>query len=168
MWQYRKAGMLVLIVLFWMVNAGQTQPASQKRLMLFTPQEAKQLRLTTEAWHPPPRTRALPSGPRIAIQRPQVMDSTDGPVIETTSPTDFFVLFEANHAPVDMDSLRITAKKGLFSRSLTERLRPYIQGTDLQAKAITIPAGRFLIQIEIADQRGAKTEGHYLLWVQER
>lgn len=168
MWQYRKAGMLVLIVLFWMVNAGQTQPASQKRLMLFTPQEAKQLRLTTEAWHLPPRTRALLSGPRIAIQRPQVMDSTDGPVIETTSPTDFFVLFESNHAPVDMDSLRVTAKKGLFSRSLTERLRPYIQGTYLQAKAITIPAGRFLIQIEIADQRGAKTEGHYLLWVQER
>ena len=81
---------------------------------------------------------------------------------------DFFVFFEVNHAPVDMGSLRATAKKGLFSKSLTDRLRPYIQGMNLQANALTIPAGRFLIQIEIADQRGAKTEGHYLLWVQER
>ena len=168
MWLCGKATILLSVMLFWMISAGQTQPASQKGLELFTSQEAAQLRLTAEEWQTPARKRALPAGPRIVIQRPQVIESTDGPILETISLTDFFVFFEANQAPIDMDSLRITAKKGLFSKSLTDRLRPYIQGMGLQAKAVTIPAGRFLIQIEIADQRGAKTDGRYLLRVQEQ
>jgi hypothetical protein len=155
-------------MVFWMASAGQPQSARLEGLVLFTPKEATQLRLTTEEWQPSGRKRALSTGPRIVIQRPQVRESTDGPILETTSPTDFFISFEANQAPVNMDSLRITAKKGPFSKSLTDRLRPYIQETDLQAKAVTIPAGRFLIQIEIADQRGAKTDGRYFLRVQEQ
>jgi len=168
MWLYYKAAILLPVMLFWTVSTSQTQSGSQKGFVLFSPTEAEKLRLTAEEWQPPIRLRGLPDGPRIVIQRPQVIDSTNGPVMETISPTDFVVFFEANHAPVDMDSLRITAKKGLFSKSLTDRLRPYIQGANLQAKAITIPTGQFLIQIEIADQRGAKTNGRYLLWVQER
>jgi hypothetical protein len=39
MWPCRKAGMLLLIVLFWIVNAGQTQPASQKGSVLFSPKK---------------------------------------------------------------------------------------------------------------------------------
>jgi hypothetical protein len=102
------------------------------------------------------------------IQRPQLKDSSAGPVIETLSPTDFFVFFEENHAAVDMDSLQIKAKKGSFSESLTARLKPYIQGTSLQAKEVKIPAGRFLIQIEITDQHGAKTAETYRLMVREQ
>jgi hypothetical protein len=155
-------------MMFWLVSSGEAQLASQKGLVLFTPQEAEQLRLTADEWQPPSRTRTLRLGPRIVIQRPQVVDAKDGPLMETNSPTDFFVVFEAHRAAVNMDSLQITAKKGLFSKSLTARLRPYIQGTSLQAKAVTIPTGRFLIQIEIADDHGVKTDGHYLLLVREQ
>jgi hypothetical protein len=165
---YGKIRALLFMVLVSMITIGPTQPASRERLVLFTPREAEQLRLPEDAWQAPPRTRTLQAGPRIVIQRPQVTDSSNGPIIETGSPTDFFLVFEANRAPVDMDSLRITAKKGPFSKSLTDQLRPYVQGTSLRAEAVTIPAGRFLIQIEIADQGGAKTNGHYLLHVQER
>ena len=78
------------------------------------------------------------------------------------------VLFEENHTPIDMDSLQIKAKQGMFSESLTTRLKPSIQGTSLQAKELKIPAGRFLIQIEIADRHGTKTAETYRLMVREQ
>jgi hypothetical protein len=111
----------------------------------------------------PPRTRGLPLGPHIVIKRPPIRDATDGAIIETISPTDFMIFFEENRAPVDMNSLQIEAKKWLFTLSLTGRLRPYIQGTSLQAKGVEVPAGLFVIQIEIADVTGAKTVGTYRL-----
>jgi hypothetical protein len=165
---YARIVALLFTVLLSMINIGHTQPRSQERLVLFAPREAEQLRFREDAWQVPPRTRTLQVGPRIVIQHPQVTDSNNGPIIDTVSPTDFFVVFEANRTPVDMESLRIAAKKGPFSKSLTDQLRPYIRGTSLRAEAVTIPAGRFLIQIEIADQGGAKTDGHYLLQVRER
>jgi hypothetical protein len=62
-----------------------------------------------------------------------------------------------------MNSLQIEARKWPFSKSLTARLKPYIQGTSLQAKGVSIPEGLFVIQIEIADVAGAKTVGTYRL-----
>ena len=62
-----------------------------------------------------------------------------------------------------MNSLQIDAKKWLFSLSLTDRLKPYIQGTSLHAKGVQVPEGLFAIQIEIADVAGAKTVGTYRL-----
>jgi hypothetical protein len=165
---YGRIVALLFTVLLSMIDLGHTQPRNQERLVLFAPREAEQLRFPEDAWQVPPRTRSLQVGPRIVIQHPQVTDSNNRPIINTISPTDFFVVFEANRTPVDMESLCITAKKGPFSKSLTDQLRPYIQGTSLRAEAVTIPAGRFLIQIEIADQGGAKTDGHYLLQVRER
>lgn len=164
MWPSNRVWLLLLAVVLWLVTSGLTQP-SRQGLVLFTPQEAEQLRLTAAEWQLPPRTRSLSPGPRIVLQHPQAKDSSTGPVIETLSPTDFFVVFEENHTPVDMDSLQITAKKGIFSTSFTARLKPYIQGTSLQAKAVQIPAGRFLIQIEIADRQGTKTTETYRLMV---
>jgi hypothetical protein len=123
------------------------------------------LRLTEGEWQPPPRTRALSVGPHIVIKHPSLRDAIDGPIIETISPTDFIILFEENRAPVDMNSLQIEAKKWLFTLSLTGRLRPYIQGTSLQAKGVEVPAGLYVIQIEIADAAGAKTVGTYRLMV---
>jgi hypothetical protein len=132
-------------------------------LVLLTPKEAMQLELTEEEWRSAPRTRAPSLGPRIVIKRPLVKDAADGPIIETVSPTDFIIFFEENRAPVDMNSLQIAAKKWLLTVSLTSRLRPYIQGTSLQANGVEVPAGLFVIQIEIADVAGAKTVGSYRL-----
>jgi len=146
-----------------LVNMGQMQSVGQRTLALLTPNEATQLRITEEEWQPPPRTRALSIGPRIIIKRPPIKDVADGPLIETISPTDLMIFFEENRASVDMNSLQVEAKKWLFTLSLTARLRPYIQGTSLQAKGVQVPEGLFVIQIEIADVAGAKTVGTYRL-----
>jgi hypothetical protein len=168
MWSYRKAYSVMLAVFLGLLSIGQIQLVGRPMFTLLTPQETEQLRLTEEEWRPPPRTRALSLGPRIIIKRPPLKDAADGPLIETISPTDFTIFFEENRAPVDMNSLQIEAKKWLFSLSLTPRLRPYLQGTSLQAQGVEVPAGLFVIQIEIADIAGAKTVGTYRLMAKGR
>ena len=163
MWSHRKACLVIVAAFLGLINMGQIQSIGQRMLALLTPKEAMQLRLTEEEWQPPPRTRALSIGPRIIIKRPPIKDTADGPLIDTISPTDIIILFEENRAPVDMNSLQIEAKKWLFTLSLTARLKPYIQGTSLQAKGVQVPEGSFVIQIKIADVAGAKTVGTYRL-----
>ena len=163
MWSHRKACLVMIAACTGLVNMGQMQSVGQRTLALLTPNEATQLRITEEEWQPPPRTRALSIGPRIIIKRPPIKDVADGPLIETISPTDLMIFFEENRASVDMNSLQVEAKKWLFTLSLTARLRPYIQGTSLQAKGVQVPEGLFVIQIEIADVAGAKTVGTYRL-----
>ena len=67
--------------------------------------------------------------------------------------------------PVDMSSLHVVAKKGFFSKTLTSRLKPYVNGTTLAAKGVKIPKGKFFIEFTIADQKGSKTTESYLLKV---
>jgi hypothetical protein len=159
MCSHRRACLVLVVACLGMINTGQVRSVGQRTLALLTPNEAVQLRLAEGEWQPPPRTRAPSLGPRIVIERPPIKQAADGPIIDTVSPTDIMILFEENHAPVDMNSLQIEAKKWLFSLSLTPRLKPYIQGASLRAKSVQIPEGLFVIQIEIADVAGRKPSG---------
>jgi hypothetical protein len=67
-----------------------------------------------------------------------------------------------------MQSLRVQARKGIFTKSLTETLQPYIRGTGIEATAVQVPEGRFAIQIDIADLQGRKTSETYRLEVKGR
>lgn len=165
---HRTVWLVLLAVALWPVSSGQAAPAGKKRPILFSTQEAEQLRLTEGEWQHPPRTRAIALGPFIVIQSPQVKETDAGHTIETINPTDLSVRFEENRSPVDMDSLQIEARKGFFSKSLTVLLRPYIQGTTLQVTGAEIPPGRFRLEITIADRNGAKTVETYRLEVRGR
>lgn len=147
---------------FCLGEVAQTALA-QSRLSFLTPGEASQLRLGPDDAASVPRLRGVSPGPRIVVHEPTVTRTPDGAIIETTPVTRFVISFEPNRAPVDMESLEIKARKGLFSLSLTSRLKPYIQGTSLQADSVSIPEGRFMVQIEIIDRAGAKTVESYRL-----
>jgi hypothetical protein len=153
----------VLIAIAMTVGLGGSAVLAQGRLSFLTPGEAAQLRLGPSDAVPVPHLRGVPPGPRIVVHEPTVTRTADGAVIETTPVTRFVISFEPNRAPVDMDSLEIKARKGLFSLSLTSRLKPYVQGTSLQADSVSIPEGRFMVQIEIVDRAGAKTMETYRL-----
>jgi hypothetical protein len=146
----------------YLAATGGTATA-QGRVFLLTPDEAAQLRLGPEDRASGPLLRSLPTGPRIIVREPPVRDTPDGSVIETTPLTRFVISFEQNRAPVDMQSLEVKARKGLFSVSLTPRLKPYVKGTNLEADTLSIPEGRFLVQIEIVDVAGARTLESYRL-----
>lgn len=147
-------------------GAGGTANAD-RALSLLTPGEAVQLRYGPEDALTSPRFRSGPTGPRIVVQEPRVTRTHDGAVIETTPQTRLTIAFEQNFAPVDMESLEIKARKGIFAVSLTPRLKPYIKGTSLRAETVSVPEGRFMIQIEIADRSGSKTIETYRLEVRQ-
>jgi hypothetical protein len=151
-----------LIALFVLVEMTGIAVA-QHRLLLLSPGEAAQLNLGPNDTLPGPLLRGFPPGPRIVVREPAVTHTPDGAVIETTPVTRFVISFEPNRAPVDMDTLEIKARKGPFSVSLTPRLKPYIQGTSLQADTVSVPEGRFMVQIEIVDKAGAKTVEQFRL-----
>jgi hypothetical protein len=107
-------------------------------------------------------------GPHILLHSPQPNETGVERRIETVTPLDLLILFEANHAAVDMDSLQVTARKWFFTKSLTALLRPYIRGTTLQGQEVKIPEGRFLFEIEIAYVHGVKTVETYRVNVRGR
>lgn len=107
-------------------------------------------------------------GSQILLHSPQPNETRVERRMETVTPLDLLILFEANHAAVDMDSLQVTARKWFFTKSLTALLRPYIRGTTLQGQEVKIPEGRFLLEIEIADVHGVKTVETYSVQVRGR
>lgn len=162
--------LVILLMIPTIVCGGcsnQTQPID-KELVLLTPEEATRLRLTDEEWEQefgliPVLPKDPLKGPNILIKRPKINHASTS--IETISPIDFLISFEENLAPVDMDSLRIIAKKGFFKKSLLGLLQPYISGTTIDVKAVDWPEGNFQIQIAIADSNGERTVQNFRLKV---
>ena len=145
---------------------GKDTPAKRLR----DGQEAARLRWSDEEWIPSAgraslRTRSMAAGPRIVVQRPLVRETPEGPTLATVTPMGLLIVFEARGAAVDMPSLRVQARKGIFSKSLTETLQPYIRGSRVEAEDVQVPEGRFLIQIAIADLQGRTTSESYRLEV---
>ncbi|MFC1813782.1 hypothetical protein ACFL03_13940 [Thermodesulfobacteriota bacterium] len=167
MWKNRKTWSFFLFVVLFLASLSFAQKVEAEEAFLFTAKEAERLRHAEGEWEIIQLTRAPSSGPRVVIQHPEVKGTEDDPLIETVSPVGLFVSFEENLAPVDMGSLKIKAKKGFLSQSLTERLRPFIKGTDIEANGIKVPSGRFIIQITISDSNGEKTLASYRLSVKD-
>ena len=77
------------------------------------------------------------------------------------------ITFQENHATVDMESLEATAKKGVLAKSITKRVKEYINGTVLDARNLDFPKGKFRIQLKITDVEGVITSQEYRLQVSE-
>lgn len=130
-----------------------------------TEQEALELTLNEAEWNMPPIvTRGIPPGPVISISSPSLIDDKN-PTLEGASPLNLMVTFKENSAPVDMKSLEVTAKKGFFSKSLTDRVKPFVHGNSLEASGLKVPEGKFRIEILIADIQGNQTSMEYRLVV---
>lgn len=163
----------ILAVLAGIVIGGfcLEQTLAQSQLVLFTVEEAKRLRHTDREWNDSAETlvfRGLAPGPRISVKAPRIESTTSGSVIQMRTPGDFWVEFEQVGAPVNMHTLAVQARRGMFSKSLTDVFEPYIQGTRLRAENVQLPSGRFLIEISIADVNGTATAKTYRLQVDPR
>ena len=158
----------LIIGLVNLVYGGATPAQSAQddaELVLLTNSEAEQLRITDADLMLPVSTPITSDGPRIVLRRPDITGTGKTPTVTTSSPTDLTVIFERNRAPIDMDSLQVKARKGIFKKSLTKRLQPYIQGTSIVAQKVKMPSGKFIIEIDIADQEGVRTFQRYYLQV---
>jgi hypothetical protein len=147
-------------------EAGATQVAPG-HLVLLDNRDAVKLRLTNREWRDVPRERGIQVGPRIVVKSPPISQSDGVPTIETTSPTTLSVAFDDDRSPVDMSTLEVSAHKGFFSKSLTAMLQPYIRENALEVSNASIPTGRFLLEVSIADQAGNRTDETYRLEVRQ-
>jgi hypothetical protein len=166
---YRVAWFACLIIGLVSLMHGGAAPAQsaqdETEVVLLTDAEAEQLRVTDADLLLPVSTPMTSDGPHIVLRRPDITGTGKTPTVTTSSPTDLTVVFEPNRAPIDMTSLQVKARKGIFKQSLTERLQPYIQGTSIVAQKVKMPSGKFIIEIDIADQEGARTFQRYYLQV---
>lgn len=163
-----KIWILMLVTLLMCCSTSEALESAQDELLLFTALEADELRQTKDDWDLIPRTRSLPDGPLIRIKYPQTKNTKYGPTVETFSPAKFLVVFKENHAPVNMNSLQIYAKKGWIKKSLTARFKPYIEGNSIKVDKMKVPRGKFTLNITIADQDGNETLETYRLVVSKR
>jgi hypothetical protein len=167
----RKGSVVVALViviaiagLFLAAASATTQPGPAL-IVLLDLHDAARLQLTDHEWRHVPRAREIATGPRIEFTSPALSQSKGIPTIETTSPTTLFVTFDDDQSPVDMDTLEVSAHKGFFSKSLTAMLRPFIHQNALEVSNMSIPTGRFLLEVSIADQAGNRTDETYRLEV---
>jgi hypothetical protein len=166
----------LLFVLAFLLGTGfflilQSPDVFAANLELLTPEEASQLHLTdTDIREELPfsaKTRSLSIGPKINFKTPPTRQDSDGIIlVELRGNSQLLIDFLKTQAEVDMNSLDVEAKKGLFSVSLTDRLKPYIHGNKLEANEIKIPPGQFTVIIRIADRVGTFTEKAYRFLVQ--
>ena len=179
----RKYLLHILIISFAFISmpvihsAEEPHIALQEKLVFFTPEEADELRHTTEKelrdtekLMPIMRLRSAPKGPHIYVNEPP-LTYTDGVptilVLKQLHPT-LLVKFEANQAPVNMESLQIKGKKGIFSKSITDRFIPYIKGTTIEAEDMEMRNGKFILQVTIADVNNNRTDKNYRLIVKDK
>jgi len=116
-------------------------------------------------------TRSVSPGPNIVMETPEVKTTDQGQTVEMVSPAKLKISFKENPKsgkPVDMASLTVRAVKYAVSIPLTEKLRPYVKETTLEAEKVEIPTGKFHIEISIADKDGQKTVENYLFVVAGR
>jgi hypothetical protein len=161
-WQMQEPGIVTVAV---SIASSHLNPPAPTGLVLVTDDEAEQLRLSEAEWLLPTSGAILEEGPRIIFRQPKLVNTSTPPTLATTSPTDLFVLFEPNGSPVDMNSLQVRARKGIFKKSLTSTLKPFIEGTAIRARGLQVPVGKYLLEVDIADQAGARTFKKYYLQV---
>ena len=170
-WALKNRRLIILALLIISTAIGLKISHASEELHFFTTEEARKLSLSEKEWQQLiieshigvldnkliPSSSISKKGPEIIIKTPPVEIDNTGITIETYSPTDLIISFIKTGSAIDIESLKVVAKKGFFSVSLTDRLKPYMEGTSINAKKIKIPKGKFLIQISIADLNGVET-----------
>jgi len=105
-------------------------------------------------------------GPHIILKYPELMRTASVQTIRTTTSAHFELVFEPREAPVDMYSLTVWARKGVFKKSVTDWLKPYIRGNAIIVDGIKLPEGEFVLEVQIADKGGEQASQKFRVFVQ--
>ncbi|WP_319581695.1 hypothetical protein [uncultured Pseudodesulfovibrio sp.] len=137
-------------------------------LSLLSADEAQELALDDAEWEKGVASKGIGFGvgPKIVFESPEVENTDNGMVIKSPSQLSLLVVFKDGVAQVDMNTLNIRARKGWFSKNLTQRLAPYLEGNSIKAENVEIPSGRFKLEIKIADSKGNESIQEYLCEIQ--
>jgi hypothetical protein len=153
-------GMGVLACIFALVAPATAQ--EEGAVIWFTEAEAEALRLTEEdIGFLSAQSKSLPrGGPEIHWVFPELSGDaglTKDKRVTFTSPSSLTIEFRKTNGAIDFETLDVRGRKFGFSKSVTDLVRPYLDGNVLAAKNVELPKGKFLVEVEIHDVEGRKT-----------
>lgn len=159
----------VCLILFVSLMCLPVYLQAANTFMLFSLEEANELRLDDAEWEEggQPKAIGFGVGPKIIFESPVVKETDKGLLIDAPSQMDLLVVFRDGVSPVDMETLEIRARKGWFSKNLTKRLQPYLEGKSIKAENVKIPSGRFKLEIKVADAAGNESLQEYLCEIRD-
>jgi len=125
-------------------------PASAGENWLITPEEAAMQVRDGEMAIPVAAVEG--PGPNILLKDPKMLK-------KLVSPVDIYVAFEpgASKKPADMRSLKVTLV-GFIDINITDRLKEYIKGTNLEVEKANLPSGKHRLRMHIEDVAGNPNE----------
>jgi hypothetical protein len=137
----------VLMLLFVVTLCPLSMAATEE--WLISPEEA-QLQLDGNYAEPLAATEG--PGPVIVLKHPRMLKRLHSPI-------DIFVAFEPGESgkPADMETLKVTLV-GFININITDRLREYIKGSNLDVKEAKLPSGKHRLRMRIKDIDGNANE----------
>ena len=150
-----KQSVILMAVILFLSIAGQSEAEEKKAVSWITEEEAALPAMKT----PATGMKDLPDSDNQPFQVKK--QSMAGPIIKVEKPDpdhlykdliDILISFDKNPIgePVDMESLRIIYLK-MFGIDITDRIRPYIKETRIDANGIKFPEGEHEFEIRIKD-----------------
>jgi hypothetical protein len=112
---------------------------------------------TTVAWGTP---KTDPNGPVIQIDSPKNGGVYKGPFPITVEFRD-----GPSGQPVDMDTLKLEYKVA-WGIDITDKVREYIDGTQIDVAESALPEGRHTVEIQIEDTAGHRSSRIFTVTVE--
>jgi hypothetical protein len=124
---------------------------------LITAEEAK-LQFRENSYADPVAATEGP-GPVIVLKHPKMLK-------RLRSPIDIFIAFEPGKSgkPANMETLKVTLI-GFIDINITDRLREYIKGSNLDVEAAKLPSGKHRLRMRIKDIDGNPNERDVIVTV---
>lgn len=105
-----------------------------------------------------------PLDPQIIIEKPEASASYPSPI-------DIVIRFDCHDdAEIDLDSLKILYKKGIFKKDVTERVvkGATVTSAGIDARGAELPTGNHSLTVSIADTRGRVGERRFKFRIVKR
>ena len=109
-------------------------------------------------------------GPLISIVNP----SSQGEYYISSIPVQLLIYLKSTSSPIDIDSLRVKGKCGIFSLNVTSRVKPFmrnpVEGENadfvIDGKLPNMKTGKYRVVFSLADVNGVEEQRELLLKVE--
>jgi hypothetical protein len=136
------AGLLAIACFLPVASRADAEPAGSVLLLVSQSELDALPKDTPVAWSKKPTS---PNGPEISIESPTHNATYEGPF-----PIKVAFLPGSDGYDVDVSTLKLEYKKA-WGIDITDRVREFITGTEIDVEESELPRGRHTVEIEIAD-----------------
>jgi len=179
---------LSLFTLIALIHLFSTIPAAET-MFLFSDEEGEILNLSPTDWQKEIQQsvayRTEDAQPYTSPTGISQQIRTTGPIVSILDPTAtgqhckaviplrLLVFFKSHQAPIDIETLTIKGKRGIFALDITDRLKPFLREADgdenadyvIEGEIAKLRSGRYQVVLSLADVQGNFKESSIFLEV---